>query len=90
MGFASSKSSNVSIVKEKPTDHRLRINNITLQMMSELPIKSLGWWYNACLKDRDQSINFRVETIKGLLSIKKVLLPGKLKLCCLQFVLLHI
>lgn len=47
---------------------------------SKLPVKSLWRWYNASLKDTEQSIQIREESIKGLVSIDKPLLPGKLKL----------
>lgn len=49
-------------------------------MVSALPIKSLGRWYNASFKDSDQSNQLREETIIGLTSVDKTSLPGKLKL----------
>ncbi len=57
-------------------------------MLSEQPIKSLGRWYDASLKDSDQSDQLREATTKGLVTIDKTSFPGKLKLWCLQFGLL--
>ena len=88
MKFKPSKSRSISIVKGKLTDQRFHINNAPIPLVSELPVKSLGRLYNARLKDSDQSDQLREETIKGLVSIDKTLLPGKLKLWCLQFGLL--
>lgn len=56
--------------------------------MSEKPVKSLGRWYDANLKDKDQVDQLRQDIIHGLESIDKSLLPGRLKHWCLQFGLL--
>ena len=55
---------------------------------SEKLVKSLGCWYDANLRDRDQVDQIRQDAICGLESIDKSLLPGRLKLWCLQFGLL--
>ncbi|KAJ8390061.1 hypothetical protein AAFF_G00110750 [Aldrovandia affinis] len=88
MKFKPSKSRSISIVKGKLVDQRFYIKDTPIPLVSELPVKSLGRWYNASLKDSDQCDQLREETIKGLVSIDKTLLPGKLKLWCLQFGLL--
>ncbi|CAJ1083019.1 uncharacterized protein LOC125005379 [Xyrichtys novacula] len=88
MKFKPSKSRSISIVKGKLTDQRFHIKDTPILLVSELPVKSLGRLYNAHLKDSDQSDQLREETIKALVSIDKTLLPGKLKLWCLQFGLL--
>ena len=72
----------------KLVDQRFHIKDTPIPLVSELPVKSLGRWYNASLKDKDQSDQLREETIKGLVSIDKTSLPGKLKLWCLEFGLL--
>ena len=54
----------------------------------EKPVKSLGRWYDASLSDKGQFEELRQEMIKGISSIDKSGLPGKLKLWCLQFGLL--
>ena len=88
MKLKPSKSRSISIVKGKLVDQRFYIDDTPIPLVSELPVKSLGRWYNASLKDSDQSDQLREEAIKGLVSIDKTLLPGKLKLWCLQFGLL--
>lgn len=52
------------------------IGETPIPLVSEQPVKSLGWWY--CT----------TKAIKGLTNIDKTPLPGKLKLWCLQFGLL--
>uniref|UniRef100_A0A3B1JD36 Reverse transcriptase domain-containing protein n=1 Tax=Astyanax mexicanus TaxID=7994 RepID=A0A3B1JD36_ASTMX len=88
MRFKPSKSRSLSISKGKLVDQRFHIKETPIPLVSELPVKSLGRWYNASLKDSDQADQLRKETIKGLASIDKTLLPGRLKLWCLQFGLL--
>ena len=46
---------------------------------------SLGKSYNASLKDKEQVQQLKQEIVNGLETINKILLPGKLKLWCLQF-----
>ena len=88
MKFKPSKSRSISIVKGKLVDQRFHIKDTPISLVSELPVKSLGCWYNVSLKDADQSDQLREDTIKGLVTIDKTSLPGKLKLWCLQFGLL--
>ena len=88
MKFKPSKSRRISIVNGKLVDQRFHIKDTPIPLVSELPVKSLGRWYNASLKDKDQSDQLREETIKGLVSIDKTSLPGKLELWCLQIGLL--
>ncbi len=85
MNFKPKKSRSISIIKDKLIDHRFLIDRIAIPMVSELSVKSLGWWYSASLTNLDQSNLLRAETINGLGRIDKTLLPGKLKLWCLQF-----
>ncbi len=56
--------------------------------MSEQPVKSLGRWYNASLRDKDQVQQVRQDFTNNLENINRTLLPGKLKPWCLQFGLL--
>ena len=51
-------------------------------------MKSIGRWYNAFLKDKAQVDQLRKEVASGLDNIDKTLLPGKLKLWCMQYGLL--
>ncbi len=89
MKLKPSKSRSISIVRGKLVDQKFHINKTPIPTVLEMPVKSLERWYNASFKDLDQSDQLREETIKGLDSINDTLNPGKLKLWCLQFRLLH-
>ncbi len=69
-------------------DTRFYIGDDPIPTVSEQPAKSLGRWYNSSLKDKEQVQQLRQEIINSLNNIDKTLLPGKLKLWCLQFGLL--
>lgn len=69
-------------------DTRFCIGDDPIPTVSEQPVKSLGRWYNASLKDKEQVQQLRQEIVSGLKNINQTLLPGKLKLWCLQFGLL--
>ena len=88
MKIKPSKSRSISIVKGVLRDTRFHIGEDPIPTVSEQPVKSLGRWYNASLKDKEQVEQLRQEIGKGLENIDKTLLPGKLKLWCLQFGLL--
>lgn len=51
-------------------------------------MKSLGQWYDASLRDKEQVDQLRKEVANGLENIDRTLLPGKLKLWCMQYGLL--
>ena len=88
MKFKPSKSRSLSVVKGKLSDQRFYIGEEPIPMVAEKPIKSLGRWYDATLKDTVQVEQLRQDTISGLQCIEKTMLPGRLKLWCLQFGLL--
>ena len=88
MKIKPSKSRSISVVKGKLSEQRFFIGEEPIPTVSEKPVKSLGRWYDANLKDKDQVHQLRQDTICGLESIDKSLLPGRLKLWCLQFGLL--
>ncbi|TWW57325.1 hypothetical protein D4764_07G0000440 [Takifugu flavidus] len=69
-------------------NERFHINNEPVRTILEKPIKSLGRWYSAELKDSKQVEQLKQDTISGLKQIKSTALPGKLKLWCFQFGLL--
>ena len=48
-------------------------------------MKSLSHWYDASLKDKEQVEQLRKEVASGLENIDRTLLPGKLKLWCMQY-----
>ncbi len=66
-----SKSMSISIIKGKFVDQRVRIKEMSIPLVSELPFKSLWQWYNMSFKDSDQGDQLRKEAIKGLFSIDK-------------------
>ncbi|TWW54580.1 hypothetical protein D4764_0274410 [Takifugu flavidus] len=88
MEIKPSKSGSISIVKGQLANERFHINNEPVPTILEKPIKSLGRWYSAELKDSKQVEQLKQDTISGLRQINSTALPGKLKLWCFQFGLL--
>ena len=82
------KSRSMSIVKGELVEQRFFIDQEPIPTVTEKPIKSLGGKYDSKLKDSDQAHELRQDLIKGLEVIDKFMLPGKLKIWCLQFGLL--
>ncbi len=77
MKLKPSKCRSISIVKGQVTDQRFHVGGTPVPTVSEMPVKSLGRWYDAKLKDTEQFEHLKNDT--------KTLLPGKLKLWCFQF-----
>ena len=88
MKIKPSKCRSISIVKGKLTHLRFHIGEEPIPTVSKKPVKSLGRWYDASLKDKDQVDQLRKEVASGLASIDRTLLPGKLKLWSMQYGLL--
>lgn len=88
MKIKPSKSRSISIIKGRLSDHRIFIGEEPIPTVMKKPIKSLGRWYDATLKDTKQVDQLRRDTFDGLERIDKSLLPGRLKLWCYQFGLL--
>lgn len=65
MKLKPSKSRSISIIRGKLVDQRFHIEETPIPLVSELPVKSFGRWYNISLKDSDQNDPLREETIKG-------------------------
>ncbi|ROI52205.1 hypothetical protein DPX16_3475 [Anabarilius grahami] len=84
MKIKPSKSRSISIIKGKLSDHRFHIGEEPIPTVSEKPVKSLGRCYDASLKDKEQVEQLRKEVASGLEKIDRTLLPGKLKLWCMQ------
>ena len=82
-----SKSRGISIAKGKLKNMKFCFGDNPIPTVSEQPVKSLGRWYNASLRDKDQVQQIRQDITNSLENIK-TLLPGKLKLWFLQFGLL--
>ncbi|XP_078458809.1 uncharacterized protein LOC144723905 [Lampetra planeri] len=88
MKIKPSKSRSISIVKGVLCDLKFFIGDDQIPTVSEQPVKSLGRWYDASLKDKDQVQQLRKDISSSLQSIDNTQLPGKLKAWCLQFGLL--
>ncbi|CAJ1053434.1 hypothetical protein D4764_02G0002730 [Xyrichtys novacula] len=80
MEIKPSKFRSISIVQGKLTNEKVHVNNEPIPTVLEKPIKSLGCWYSADLKDSKQVEQIRQDTISGLKQINNTALPGKLKL----------
>lgn len=88
MKIKPSKSRSISLVKGVLSDLKFFIGDDPIPTVSEQPVKSLGRWYDASLKDKDQVQQLRKDINSGLKSIDNTQLPGKLKIWCLQLGLL--
>ena len=80
MKIKPSKSRSISIVKGKLSDQRFLIGDEPIPTVSEKPVKSLGRWYDASLKDKEQVDQLRKDVASGLENINRTALPGKLNL----------
>ena len=89
MLFKPKKSRSLSLRKGKVDESvTFRIANQAIPTVSEEPVKSLGRWYDASLKDTKQGKETVKITEEGLETIDKCGLPGKHKVWCLQFMLI--
>ena len=70
-----SKSRSISVIKGKLTEHQFYMGEESIPTVSEKPVKSLGRWYHATLKETEQVDQLRQDTICGLESIHKTMLP---------------
>lgn len=75
-------------MKGKLVEYRFFIDEEPIPTVAEKPVKSLGRWYDASLKDTVQVDEVKEVTNHALKIIDSTLLPGSLKLWCLQFGLL--
>lgn len=85
MTLKPSKCRSISIVKGQVPYQGFYVVRIPIPMISEIPGKSLGQWYDVKLKDIEQFEQLKKDTITYMDYINKTLLPGKLKLVCFQF-----
>lgn len=81
----SGKSRTLSIVKGKVVDKRFVGNYEVVRTVLEKPEKSLGRWYDANPSNDALFVALRQKTSQGVGNIEKLGLPGKSKLCFLQF-----
>ena len=76
MKIQPNKPRSISIVKWMLKDTRFCISDELTTTVSEQPVKSLGRWYNASLKDKEQVQQLRKEIHNGLENINQILLPN--------------
>ena len=89
MHFKPKKSRSLSLRRGKVDDSvKFRIANQTIPTVSEEPVKSLGRWYDATLKDTKRGAETKATSAEGLEKINQCGLPGKFKVWCLQFMLI--
>lgn len=88
MRIKPSKSRSISIVKGVLSDLKFFIGEEPIPTVSERPVKSLGRWFDASLRDKEQVAQLQRDIHDGVQAIENTELPGKLKIWCLQFGLL--
>lgn len=85
MKIKPSKSRSISITKGKLLDQTFFINSEPIPTTAEKTIKSLGRSYDASVKDCNQVEQLKQDVGRDLKKLDHSMLPGKLKLWCLQF-----
>lgn len=89
MSFKPKKSRSLSLRKGKVVENKtFRIGGQDIPTVSQEPVKSLGRWYDATLKDTKRGAETKMVAEEGLKTIDKSGLQGKHKLWCLQFMLI--
>ena len=89
MLFKPKKSRSLSLRKGKVDESvTFNIANQVIPTVSEEPVKSLGRWYDASLRDTKQGKETLKTTEEGLEIIDSCGLQGKHKVWCLQFMLI--
>ena len=80
MQFKPKKSRSLSLRRGKVDDSvKFRIANQTIPTVSEEPVKSLGRWYDATLKDTKRGDETKATSAEGLEKINQCGLPESLK-----------
>ena len=69
----------ISIVKGVLSDLKFFIGDDQIPTVSEQPVKSLGRWYDASLKDKDQVQQLHKDISSSLQSIDNTLATWKVK-----------
>lgn len=89
MKFKPAKSRSLSLKKGKLDEQvQFHIEGQPIPTISEVPVKSLGRWYDHTLRDTRQGKNVVEIAQEGLRAINQTKLQGKFKLWILQFVLI--
>ena len=89
MKFKPKKSRSLSVRKGKIDATTIfTVASQQIPTVSQEPVKSLGRWYDSSMKDTKRGLETVELATKGLLAIKRCGLQGKLKVWCLQFMLI--
>ena len=90
MKFKPQKSRSLSLRKGKLNQNiNFEIGGQRIPTVSDLPVKSLGRWYDESMKDTNQVKETSKTLQEGLLKINRCLLQGKYKVWCLQHVFIQ-
>ena len=82
------KSQSLSFVGRCVREIHFKIGGDTILTVRKKPVKSLGHLYSIPLTDRHRGTEVQKVAFKGLKSIDKTCLPGKMKAWCYQYGLL--
>ena len=89
MSFKPKKSRSLSLRKGKVDETiAFQVASQNIPTVTQEPVKSLGRWYDASLKDTKRGVETQETSSEGLHSIDNCGLPGKFKLWCLQHMLI--
>ena len=89
MKFKPKKSRSLSVRKGKmDATTTFTVANQQIPMVSQELVKSLGRWYDSPMKDTTRGLEIVEPATEGLLAINRCGLQGKLKVWCLQFMLI--
>ena len=89
MKFKPKKSRSLSIRRGKVDEAvKFTIADQPIPTVTDEPVKSLGRWYDDSLKDTKRGHETKQMAEEGLHKINQCGLPGKLKVWCLQFMLI--
>ncbi|GFR81669.1 reverse transcriptase [Elysia marginata] len=89
MKFKPKKSRSLSIRKGKIEEAvTFTVAEQQISTVSQEPVKSLGRWYDSSMKDTRRGVETVQFASEGLLAINKCGIQGKLKVWCLQFMLI--
>lgn len=88
MNIKLAKLHSISIIKGVLTDLKFFIGDEPIPVVFKQPVKSLGRWFDASLRDKYQMLQLQMEISSGMQVIENTELPGRLKIWCVQFDLL--
>ena len=89
MKFKPKKSRSLSVRKGKIDATTIfTVASQRIPTVSQEPVKSLGRWYDSSMKDTKRGLETVEIATEGLLAINRCGLQGKLKVWCLQFMLI--